>query len=129
MKQQTFSIVTDSAGAATVGHGTSTQQNPVLARVYAIKYKAGTLDTGATVTVTNVGNGDSKPLLTKASAGTSTAWFYPRDLVHAVSDGAALTGTSGGDRALPIVDGHFKVVIASGGAGASGSVTIYYDET
>lgn len=127
MKQQTFNIVTDTGGAATVGHGTSSQQDHVIGKVYAIKYKPGTIDTGATVTVTSVGNGDTKPLLTKATAGTSTVWFYPRDLVHAVLDGAALTGTSGGDRALPVVDGYFKVVIASGGSVASGSVTIYYE--
>jgi hypothetical protein len=94
-------------------------------KLYAIEYLPGTLDTGATVTVTC---GDTnKALLTKASAGTSNVMFYPRDLVHGVADGAALTGTSGGDRALPVLFGRVKVVIASGGNVATGRVVIYYE--
>jgi len=116
MKRQLFSFTTDTAGAATAGQSTTTPQPSILGKLYAIKYVPGSsgIDTGATVTVTCVGNGDAKPLLTKATAGTSTTWFYPRDLVHGVADGAALTGTSGGDRALPLLDGVIKVVIASG---------------
>jgi hypothetical protein len=65
--------------------------------------------------------------LTKASAGTAVAWFYPRYLVHAVADGAALTGTAGGDRAAPIVSGVLKVVVASGGDTKTGKVIFYYE--
>jgi hypothetical protein len=67
-------------------------------------------------------------VLTKASAGTANLWFYPRDLVHAVADGAALTGTSGGDRDLPILAGVIKVVIASGGDTKTGKVIVYFEE-
>jgi hypothetical protein len=127
IKRQVFNLTTDSGGAATAGQSTSTVQSTILGRLVAIKYVPGTIDTGATVTVTCYSNGDSKPLLTKASAGTSTTWFYPRDLVHGVSDGAALTGTAGGDRTMPILDGQIKVVIASGGNTTSGSLVVYVE--
>lgn len=127
MKYQTFSFTTNTAGAATAGAGTSTQQEGIIGKLYAIKYVPTTIDTGATVTITCESNGYSKPLLTKATAGTSTVIFYPRDLVHGVADGAALTGTAGGDRALPILAGQIKVVIASGGGAKTGSVVVYYE--
>jgi hypothetical protein len=129
MKRQLFSLSTDTAGAATSGQSTTNAQPSIFGELCAIKYVPGTIDTGATITVTCVaGDGSAKALLTKATAGTSNVWFYPRDLVHAVSDGAALTGTSGGDRTEPILDGQIKVVVASGGAVKLGSVTVYYED-
>ena len=122
MKSVLLSITTAAGGGATV-----TAPTAVTGRLYSIAYYPGTIDTGATVTVTCEGAG-SKPLLTKATAGTTNSWYYPRDIVHAVADGAALTGTSGGDRALPILSGKPQVVIASGGAAASGSLEVYYLE-
>lgn len=115
-----FSILTNGSGAATVN-----AEQSVLGRLFAIEYRPGTIETGATVTVTCEGSA-SKPLLTKANAGTADSWYYPRDLVHAVTDGAALTGTSGGDRELPILDGIPRVVVASGGATKTGAATLYY---
>lgn len=128
MKSQSFPYTTSAGGAATVyADGSATPQSAVKAKLYAILYAPGTTDTGATVTVTCEGTG-SKPLLTKATAGTSNLWFYPRDLQHAVADGAALTGTAGGDRALPVLDGYIKVVIATGGNVTSGKLIAYYEE-
>lgn len=121
MKYQRIDLTTDASGDAAVLGST------VTAKLYAIEYRPGTIATGATVTVTCESD-SSKALLTKASAGTSNLWFYPRDLVHAVADGAALTGTAGGDRALPVLRGKPKVVIASGGNAATGSVIVYYEE-
>lgn len=121
MSRQILSYTTDSSGDATV-NGKAIQ-----GKLYAVMYAPGNTDTGATVTLTCEGTG-SKPLLTKATAGTSNAWFYPRDIVHGVADGAALTGTSGGDRALPLMDGAPKLVIASGGAAKTGSVIVYYEQ-
>lgn len=124
MKDITLSITTNGSGAATVS-----APSGVFGELYAIAYLPGTIDTGATITVTCDGpNGSSKPLLTKASAGTSNSWYYPRDLVHAVADGSALTGTSGGDRACPVLAGVPKVVVASGGATKSGLVILYYED-
>jgi hypothetical protein len=121
MKLQNLPVTTNSGGAA------SATGRTIIGKLYAIEYRPGTLDTGATVTVT-CESGSSKPLLTKTSAGTANTWFYPRDLVHAVADGAALTGTAGGDRALPILNGAPKVVIASGGSTLTGAVIVYYEE-
>lgn len=101
----------------------------VLGKLYAIEYQPGTIDTGATLTVTCKGpNGSSKALLTKASAGTSNVWFYPRDLVNAVADGAALTGTAGGDRACPILQGVVNAAIASGANSKTGYCIVYYED-
>jgi hypothetical protein len=102
---------------------------PVLGELYAILYVPGTIATGATLTVTCEGfQAASKPLLTKANAGTANLLFYPRDLVHAVADGAALTGTAGGDRTEPILAGIVKATIASGGNSEAGYVVIYYED-
>lgn len=87
--------------------------------LYAIEYQPGTIATGATLTLTCESD-TSKPLLTKASAGTSNSWYYPRDLAHGVADGAALT-----DRVIPIFHGKPKVTIASGGDTKTGKVIFY----
>jgi hypothetical protein len=114
-----------------VSAGTASTDSPsaVFGKLYAIEYQPGTIDTGATVTVICTGNnGAAKPLLTKASAGTANSWYYPRDLVHAVADGAALTGTTGGDRALPIMNGVINAAIASGANSKVGYVVVYYED-
>ncbi len=113
---------TDGAGAFTTG-ATPT----VNGKLYAIEYRPGTLDTGCTIAATCESD-VSKPILTKATPGTSNLWFYPRDIVHAVADGAALTGTAGGDRALPVFCGHPKVVVTSGGDTKTGSIVFHYEE-
>jgi len=114
-----------------VSAGTASTLAPtgVLGKLLAVLYVPGTIDTGATLTLTCLGiDGSEKPLLTKATAGTANVWFYPRDLVHAVADGAALTGTSGGDRTCPILAGVVKAAIASGGNSKAGKVVIYYED-
>jgi len=120
MKRELLTYTTSAGGAAIV------TGLAVAARLYAIEYLPGTTDTGATVTITCEGD-RSKPLLTLATAGTSNLLLYPRDLVHAVANGAALTGTAGGDRTCPLMYGKPKVVISAGGNVASGSVVMYYE--
>ena len=120
MNRQILSITTAADGSAAVSG------QAVLGKLYAIEYRPGTIATGATITATCEGD-SSKALLTKANAGTSNVVFYPRDLVHAVADGAALTGTAGGDRCLPILNGTLKITVASGGNGGVGSVVFYYE--
>ena len=113
---------------ATDGTGTS-YSAAVYGKLYAVKYKPGSLDTGADITITCEDDGNSKTILTLTDAGTSAIWRYPRDLVHDTS-GAALTGTSGGDRALPICHGRFKIVIAQGGgATTDGKIVFHVDES
>jgi hypothetical protein len=122
MKREILAITTDVSGNATV-NGTRN----ILGLLYAILYLPGTIATGATIVVTSQG-AIARPLLTKANAGTSDTVFFPRDLVHAVADGAALTGTAGGDRALPLIFGKLRVVVSSGGSGGIGSLIAIYGE-
>ena len=120
MRRQVLPLTTDISGNATAV-GTN-----ILGKLYAIEYRPGTIATGATVTVTCEAD-TSRPLLTKSSAGTVNTIYYPRDIMNAVADGAALTATAGGDRCQPIMNGFPKVVVASGGNTLTGSVVIYYE--
>jgi hypothetical protein len=120
IKRQLISLITDGGGNASV------TGRAIIGKLVAIEYRPGTIATGATLTVTCEGD-TSKPLLIKAAAGTSNVVFYPRDIVHAVADGSALTGTAGGDRGQPIMNGAPKVVISAGGNGGVGSVIVYYE--
>ena len=125
MKELFLKLTTGAADGA----ATTSAPSAVLGKLYAIEYQPGTIDNGATLTITCLGaNGAEKPLLTKATAGTSNSWYYPRDLVHAVADGSALTGAAGGDRDCPILQGVVKAVIASGGNSKVGYVAIYYED-
>ena len=109
-------IVTDASGNATVylTHGISRKPNGFL--VY-LKYTPGTLATGADLTIT--GEDSGIPILTKADAGTSAVFFYPRALINAVADGAEATAAS---EFIPLKDERIKVVVASGGNGGVGSI-------
>lgn len=122
MKQVTLSWTTDGSGGATA-YGSSS----VLGEVIAVDYLPGTTDTGATFTLTAEGN-VSSAILTKASAGTSNVRFYPRIVVNGNTDGAALTGTAGGDRTRIMAAGRLKAVIASGGDTKAGSAIVYVSE-
>jgi len=102
----------------------------VVGRLYCIEYRPNDVDTNADLTVTCVGAGAvSKTLLVKANAGTSDCWFYPRDIEHAVSNGAALTATAGGDRECPILQGVVHVAVAACGATTIryGTIIIYWE--
>jgi hypothetical protein len=103
----------------------------VIGRLYAIEYRPNDVDTDADLTVTCVGAGAvSKPLLTLANAGTSNVWLYPRDVEQAVSNGADLTATSGGDRECPLLQGVVHVAVASCGGTTirTGTVIIYWEQ-
>jgi len=109
-------IVTAADGSATVylTHGESRKPNGFLV---AIKYTPGTIETGAGLTIT--GESSGIPILTKASAGTSQVFYYPRAFPNAAADGAA--GTVATER-IPIKDERIKVVVASGGNAKAGSI-------
>ncbi len=122
MRSQTLSWTTAANGAATV----LGDAIPGGGRLVKLVYLPGTTDTGATVTVTCESD-FSEAVMTKTTAGTSNIVWYPRALVNGVADGAALTGTAGGDRTEIFLIGRPKVVIASGGNTLSGKVTLYYE--
>jgi hypothetical protein len=123
MKELILALATDGSGVASTN---ATQA--VIGRLYAIYYIPNTIDTGATLTVTVVTPQVTKTLLTKASAGTSNTLYYPRDVMHLATNGAALTGTAGYDLAQPVISGLVNVAIASGAASKAGTVIIYYEE-
>jgi len=117
------SVLLKLSTGASDGAATTSAPSAIYGILHSIEYQPGTIDTGATIVVTCVGtNGASKPLLTKASAGTSNLWFYPRDLTHAVADGAASTT----DLTLPILSGIPKAIIASGGNSKVGYCILHY---
>lgn len=117
MQEVSATITTNASGAATVYLGTS-----LTGRVHAIKYAPGTLDTGAGLVVT--GETTAVPIITKASAGTSTVWYYPRAFANKVTDGAAFTDVTEDVR---ILRERIKVVVASGGNTLTGTITAYVD--
>jgi len=121
MKKIILSWTTAGGGGATTLSGKA-----IYGALYAVEYRPGSTVTGATVTITCVGDA-TKALLTKANAGTSNLFIYPRDLLQG-ADGVDLTGLAGGDRGLPLVAGYPKVVIASGGGTKTGALTLYYEE-
>ena len=108
----------------------SDAEESVVGKVYAIEYRPGTMATGADLTITCIGlDGATKPVLSLSNAGTSNIWIYPRDLVHAVLNAAALTGTSGGDRCAPLLQGKVRVDVAQCGATTIryGTVIVYWE--
>lgn len=111
-------IVTDASGNATVylTHGENRRPNGL---VVAVKYSPGTIATGADLVITGETRGT--PILTKANAGTSEVFYYPRALANAVADGAA---AAAGTEMIPIKDERIKVVVAEGGNGGVGSIEV-----
>ncbi len=109
-------ITTDASGNATVylEHGPNRKPNGFLV---ALKYTPGTIATGADLTIT--GETSGIPIMTKANAGTSAVWYYPRALPNAVADGAAGTVPA---QSIPIKDERIKIVIAEGGNAKEGSI-------
>lgn len=106
--------------------GSGTGDRTVHGLLYAVQLIDGDFADGVDVTLTFVSEATTTALV-KADFNTDSM-YYPRDLVHASSDGAALTGTSGGDRCLPIMYGLPTVAIAQGGATKTGGVILHFYE-
>ena len=118
MRDYKISVTTNSGGA-----GTGYSTRGIKGYLYAVAYLPGTLDTGATVTVTCDGD-VSVPILVKATAGTSNLLFYPRVAEALNTDGTALS-----QYCMPVLTGALcKVVIASGGNTLTGSVILYVED-
>ena len=111
----------------TNGSGALTVNGPraVFGRLYAVRLVDTALDS-CTGTISTQGHEASATLLTLSAQNTS-ATFYPRDLVHSAT-GTALTGTSGGDRCLPLMAGIPRLVISSGGTTNAGGCILFYFE-
>jgi hypothetical protein len=114
--------------ATTDGSGDATVQasRPVFGLLDAVQWIDGSLADGVDAVISTIGHAASKTLLTLTNANND-ALYYPRDLVHDAA-GAALTGTSGGDRCRPLMVGIPQLVISSGGDTLSGGCILYYSE-
>lgn len=113
---------------ATGGGLTVTAETAVRGLLHAVEWIDGDLADGvdAVLSVVRDDNAPDYTLLTLTNANDD-AVYYPRVLMHG-TDGAALTGTSGGDREKPIVNGKLKLAITNGGDAKTGGAIVYYHE-
>lgn len=120
LKEMRLIGTTSAGGAVTINGG------HLLGQLYAVRWVVGTFDAGvdAVLTMENAQFSISTTILTLTDANAS-AIYYPRLVVHSEA-GAALTGTSGGDRELPLLDGVPKLVVAQGGNVKQGGAVLYY---
>lgn len=119
---RTETIVVDATGSAGSAAGNTTSNHVLNGELVAIylDYHASTPAT-ADVTIT-LPNAPAATLLTITNSATD-AWYFPRYIIHSEA-GAALTGTSGGDRTKHPLNGPVKVAIAQGDA-LTAAVTAY----
>ena len=123
LKEAILTGTTSTAGAATIN-----DTKAILGRLYAVEWIDGTLSDGvdAVLTAQNTASAVAQTLLTLTDADDDD-WYYPRDVVHDLA-GGALTGTSGGDREPPVINGVLRLVIADGGSAKTGGCIVYYHE-
>lgn len=123
LKTRRLVLTTDSGGDATANDTLS-----IVGRLVAIEYAIGTLDattTDVTVSVQSTESAVALTLLTLTNV-TASSMYYVRHLAHGEA-GAALTGTAGGDRVAPVLNGTLRAVVAQGGNAKTGAVIVYYE--
>lgn len=100
----------------------------VLAKVVAVIYDAGDIDTGADIDISSV-NGSlvTENILETTDINTSDLIIYPRRLVQD-NTGSALAGTNGGDREMYFLNGTPRVTVDEGGNATSGAITLILEE-
>jgi hypothetical protein len=113
---------------ATGGALTVTAETTVRGLLHAVEWIKGDFADGvdAVLSVLRDDNAANYTLLTLTNANTSTV-YYPRVIVHSEA-GAALTGTSGGDRVPPVLNGRLRLAVAEGGDAKTGGAIVYYTE-
>jgi len=110
-----------------LGALTVTGERSISGLLVAIKYLDTSFAEGADIVIsTTSADGLNTNLLT-ITDGDASATYYPRHVVHSEA-GAALTGTAGGDRTMPLLEGVPKMVVADGGNGGVGGVILYWLE-
>lgn len=119
LHEMRLNATTNGSGDATVNG-----EQAVVGRLYAIQVVIGTLAATADLTISTQGHTAAKTLSTLTDVGAD-GLYYPRDLVHSEA-GAALTGTSGGDRALSLCVGIPRLVVAQGGDTKTGAVVLFW---
>jgi hypothetical protein len=108
-------ITTDGSGDATVYLGSRLR-----GYVHAIKYAVGTLANTTDLVIT----GETTGVAILTDSPTTSEWFYPRAFPNQASDGAAEADAV---EDIYVHNERIKVVVAQGGASASGSITAYID--
>jgi len=121
LKEMRLEVTTE-----TDGTGSKEATEAVLGRLYAVQWIDGDFADGVDAVVSTINHEAAKTLLTLTNANTD-ALYYPRDLMHTEA-GAALTGTQGGDRALPLLAGRPKLAVTSGGGVKTGGAILFYFE-
>ncbi len=100
----------------------------VLAKVFAVIYDRGDIDTNADIDISSV-NGSLvvENILETTNINTPDLIIYPRRLVNN-NAGSALTGTAGGDREMYLLIGTPRVTVDEGGNATSGAITLILEE-
>ena len=110
------------------GDGTGYSETSVFGLLYAVQWIDGDLADNNTAVLSTMNNAAAETLLTLgAGEGDNDIKYYPRAVVHDAA-ATALTGTSGGDRAMPVVAGLLRLVIAAGGVSKTGGCIVYVME-
>ena len=123
LKEIILTGTTDGSGDAVIN-----AEYTIVGKVVAIAWQDGGLANGHTGVISSQGDPGSQTIMTVGTGeGDNDAVFYPRHVIHDEGAGA-LTGTSGGDREYPFVSGKLRLVIAAGGATATGGCYVYYRE-
>src|SRR5512133_1944642 len=107
------------------GNATAIGSRSVRGLLYAVQWIDGNLADGVDGVLSTVNSDAANANLLTLTNADNDALYYPRHVVHSEA-GAALTGTSGGDRAMPLLDGTPKLVISSGGATRAGGCVLYW---
>lgn len=108
----------------TAGTMSVTGPTGVFGLLYAVQWIDGTLGDGVDAVISTTGHEASQTLLTLTDAN-SDALYYPRAVVHSEA-GAALTGTSGGDRAMLLMVGTPSLAVTSASSGQEGGCILFY---
>lgn len=100
----------------------------MLGEIVAIAWVDGTFDNNVTAVISTQGSEASQTIMSIGAAeGDNDLVFYPRHIIY--DEGAdVLTGTAGGDRALPLAVGTLRMVVAAGGNAKSGGCVVYFRE-
>jgi hypothetical protein len=108
------------------GSATIIGERVVFGLLVAVQWIDGDLADGVDAVLSTIRHEAATTLLTLTNANDD-ALYYPRHLVHSEA-GTALTGTSGGDRAMPLICGVPQLGISSGGNAKTGGCIIVYQE-
>lgn len=97
------------------------------ARLIAVMYDRGDIDTGADFILTTDRYDVVEAILTITSGGTADKIWYPRRLRQGET-GSNLTGTAGGDREPFLMIGRPKLTVDDGGNATSGAFILILEE-